>query len=447
MKNKINLQLFNYKLLKISVMKNFYKLLMLMLAFTFAVTASAQLEGAYKMIPEAAAMGVGPAQGDISWWSNSAADVETRACYFDDIYMFNGDGSFENILQDETWLETWQSDVEGCGTPVAPHDGMGDFTYTYDEGAGTLTLNGTGAYLGLPKAWNGGELTSPDDAPESITYIIDIQDDGDMLILDIECGTGVWWRFRLIADDYTPPAGEFVGMWQMEAAAAAMGVGPAQGDISWWANSAEDVITRACYFDDYYVFNEDGSFSNVQQDETWIETWQGEEGCGTPVTPHDGSNAATWTYDEENGNVTLNGIGAYMGLPKSVNGAELTSPNDAPEFVTYIVGFQDNGNKMVLDIECGTGIWWRFNLVYVGPVGVSEIESSDVSVFPNPAQDYVTIVEEFNSLQVYNVSGSLVLDIQQNQNQINVSDLSSGVYFIQMQTIDGQLKQSKFVKK
>ena len=31
-------------------------------------------------------------------------DVITRACLFDDEYVFHTDGTFENILQDETWL-------------------------------------------------------------------------------------------------------------------------------------------------------------------------------------------------------------------------------------------------------------------------------------------------------------------------------------------------------
>lgn len=430
-------------------MKNFYKLLIVMLAFVVSTNVSAQLEGAYKMAPEAAAMGVGPGQGDMSWWANSAADVETRACFFDDLYVFNGDGSFENILQDETWLEVWQGVTEdGCGTPIAPHNGSGDFTFVYDEGAGTVTINGTGGYLGLAKAFNGGELTSPGDAPASITYIIDIQDGGDVLVIDIEAGAGVWWRYKMVADDYTPPTGAVEGMWQMQAAAGAMGVGPAQGDISWWSNSVDDLTTRACFFDDYYVFNGDGSFENILQDETWIEEWQGvsEAGCGTPVAPHDGTVAAIWNYDEDGGTVTLDGTGAYLGIPKAVNGSELASPGDAPASVTYIVGFEADGEIMVLDIEVG-GAWWRFKLAYMGPVGVSEIESAGFNTFPNPARDFISIGEEFNSLRVFNVNGSLVLDIQQNQNQIDVSNLSSGVYFIQMNTIHGQLKQSKFVKK
>ena len=66
--------------------------------------------------------------------------------------------------------------ADACGAPVAPHDGTVAATYTYDEGAGTVTLNGTGAYLGIPKAYNGGELADPADAPDSITYIIEFSE-------------------------------------------------------------------------------------------------------------------------------------------------------------------------------------------------------------------------------------------------------------------------------
>jgi hypothetical protein len=449
MNNKNQVTIYKSLIIKNSVMKNVYKLLVVMLTVAFATNVSAQLEGAYKLAPEAAAMGVGPGQGDISWWSNSSADVELRACFFDDLYVFNTDGSFENVLQDETWLEVWQGVSEdGCGTPVAPHDGTGNYTFTYDDGAGTVTINGVGGYLGLAKVFNGGELASPGDAPESITYMIDVQDGGDVLVIDIEVGGGGWWRFKMIADDYTPPTGELEGMWQMAPMAGAMGVGPGQGDISWWSNSDEDLSTRACFFDDYYVFNPDASFNNILQDETWVEAWQGgEDACGTPVAPHDGTAVATWAYDAEAAIVTINGVGGFLGIPKAVNGTELTSPDQAPESVSYFVSFEDDGNIMVLDIEAGVGVWWRFKMAYMGPVGVSEIENTNFNTFPNPAMDYISVDEEFQLLQIYNTNGSQVFEVQKNQNQINVSDLSSGVYFIQMQTMEGQFKQSKFVKK
>jgi len=155
------------------------------------------IEGTWLVSPEAGSLGVGPEQGDISWWSIDETGVLERDCFFDDTYVFGADGSFSNVLGTETWIEDWQGGSFECGTPVAPHDGTVAATYTYDENAGTVTLNGTGAYLGIPKAYNGGELTDPAEAPESITYIIVFSENNTVMTVDISIGDG-WWRFKLV---------------------------------------------------------------------------------------------------------------------------------------------------------------------------------------------------------------------------------------------------------
>mgnify|MGYP000742981702 FL=1 len=174
------------------------------------------LSGTWMMAPEAGALMVGPNPFDGSWWSNSEEDVNTRACYFDDRYVFDEDG-FHNDLDDETWLEWWQgADPEGCGFPVYPHDGSNNPAgYTFDEVESTLTLHGLGAYIGLPKAANGFELTSPDQAPESVTYQASFSNDGQIMYLVIEVGDGVFWTFKLIStedeEDNFTYLGEFEG--------------------------------------------------------------------------------------------------------------------------------------------------------------------------------------------------------------------------------------------
>lgn len=327
-----------------------------------ASSPGAGIVGTWKMAPEAGSLGVGPNQGDISWWAIDDAGVVERACYFDDEYVFGADGSFMNVLGSETWIEGWQgNDPEGCAAPVFPHDGSNPATYVYDATTETLTLNGTGAYMGLPKVFNGGELTNPDDAPESITYIIDLSDDGSTMILDISIGSG-WWRFKLIKEGggaVTP----LTGTWQVAAEAGSLGVGPDQGDISWWSIDDAGVAERACYFDDLYIFGSDGSFSNDMGGETWLEDWQGANfECGAPIYPHDGSNPASYVYDASQSTVTLNGLGAYLGLPKVFNGGELTSPDDAPESITYIIELMEDNTVMIVDISIGGG-WWRYKLV------------------------------------------------------------------------------------
>ncbi len=157
----------------------------------------AGIVGVWKMAPEAGSFGVGPTLGNMDWWKIDEAGVIERACFFDDTYVFGADGSFSNVLGNETWIEDWQGGSNACGTPVPPHDGTAVATFTYDEAAGTVTIDGTGAYLGIPKAYNGGELTDPSQAPASITYLIELSENDTKMTLDIDIGGG-WWRFILV---------------------------------------------------------------------------------------------------------------------------------------------------------------------------------------------------------------------------------------------------------
>lgn len=161
-------------------------------------TPTSALAGTWKLAPEAGALGVGPAKEDVSWWSNTLADVTTRACLFDDEYIFGADGSFSNSLGADTWLEGWQGTApDGCGTPVFPHDGTAKATYDYDAAAGTIKITEKGAFLGLAKAMNGGELSAPGGAPDDITYLAELSADGNTLDLDIEIAGGGFWTFKL----------------------------------------------------------------------------------------------------------------------------------------------------------------------------------------------------------------------------------------------------------
>ena len=184
---------------------------------------------------------------------------------------------------------------------------------------------------------------------------------------NIEAWGGYAKIFHMLGGGDDEPESPVGGTWKLSPEAGALKVGPGVDDGSWWASSLEDVTTRACYFDDEYVFNADGSFNNVLQDTTWLETWQGvtADGCGTPVAPHDGSNAATWEYNSGTGTVTLSGVGAYLGLPKAVNEGELSSDNPpaVPESITYNVTLSDNNTTMTVVIECGTGVFWTYKLV------------------------------------------------------------------------------------
>lgn len=165
--------------------------------FSGAETAS-PVAGTWKIASEAGALMVGDGgMGSSNWWAIDASGVTTRACYFDDTYVFNTDETFQNVMDGSTWVEAWQGvSSDSCDTPVAPHNGSASATYAYNETAGTLTLSGTGAFIGLPKAYNGGELSSPSGAPSSITYDVAFVDANTMNV-GISIGTG-YWTFKLV---------------------------------------------------------------------------------------------------------------------------------------------------------------------------------------------------------------------------------------------------------
>ena len=167
------------------------------LYFYKAATPSTGLAGTWKVAPEAGSLKVGPSSGSGAWFSIGNQAVIDRACYFDDTYVFSSNGSFSNVLGTETWLEKWQGvAADACGAAVAPHDGTAA-TYVYDEVAGTIKITGAGAYIGLPKANNAGELPNVA-VPNSITYNVTLSEDKNTMNVVIEAGNGVFWSYKLV---------------------------------------------------------------------------------------------------------------------------------------------------------------------------------------------------------------------------------------------------------
>ena len=104
-------------------------------------------------------------------------------------------------------------------------------------------------------------------------------------------------------------------------------------------------------------------------DATWLEEWQGaDEGCGTPDVP------LRWTVllritrtrtMQTARTITLNGVGAHLGMSKVYNGGELTTVSEAAgiESITYnIVDISEDGNRMTVDIEFGNIGYWTYVL-------------------------------------------------------------------------------------
>jgi len=295
------------------------------------------------------------------------------------VITFGADGTVSIDMGDETWLEPWQGvAAEECGSPVSPHDGSTDGSYVYDESAGTITLNGQGSFIGLPKVYNGCEIgaagcgaQTPGEAPSSITYDVALSEDANAATFSILVADPGKWKFEYIRVQETPPP-PIVGSWKLAPVAEALWVGPADESAIWWASDDSTPAVRSCLFDDVITFGADGSVAIDMGDQTWLEPWQGvsAEECGTPVSPHDGSSNGTYEYDESAGTLTLNGQGTFIGLPKVYNGCEIgadgcdiSTPGEAPSSITYDVSLSEDANAATFSILVADPGKWKFEYV------------------------------------------------------------------------------------
>jgi hypothetical protein len=97
----------------------------------------------------------------------------------------------------------------------------------------------------------------------------------------------------------------------------------------------------------------------------------------------------------------------------------------------------------------------EINTILATKVNVEE-PKTEIVIFPNPTTDYVNInmsgVEFYNgqqSYQLYDIQGRLLKQDQINQaeSQINLTDLSSSLYILQIHEDNKVLKTFKIVKK
>ena len=421
------------------------------------VVSYAQLEGTWKMSPQPAALGVGPALGDISWWSNTAGDVTTRACYFDDEYVFHEGGSFTNVQQDESWIEEWQGmDPPGCATPVYPHNGANAATWTYNESEGTITLTGVGAYIGLAKVYNEGELSTPDDAPESITYMVEFNATGDTMTLNISIAVG-YWRFILTSNGGTPPP---------PAEPLALPITFNDEDID-YSISDFDGTTSEIIVDPNNPDNHVVQTIKTEAAQFWAGTIVGDpEGIETPMpftegnttmsvkvySPEAGIPVLFKMEDSNDANISVEvQVNTTVGMEWETMYFDMTNVVEG----TAPFDFANTYNKPVIFFNFGVDgatageMTFMFDDIdFVDASSINENEYKELSVYPNPAQDIVNIENPGNltSIKVYSVTGQLMLDAG-NQLSVDVSNYPSGLYTITAVDSEDQKYTSRFMVK
>ena len=112
-------------------------------------------------------------------------------------------------------------------------------------------------------------------------------------------------------------------------------------------------------------------------------------------------------------------------LSAALNGNLLTLTRLSSEEGEAILILQATSNGQFVDFGIHVVMHYVYN-------DVDESESETMSIYPNPAHDFIFVEENLNlplqSVEIYNVTGQKV--ISSTETEINVSGLESGVYFV-----------------
>ncbi len=117
--------------------------------------------------------------------------------------------------------------------------------------------------------------------------------------------------------------------------------------------------------------------------------------------------------------------------------------DNLPSDIDYSTG------KLYVMGYSATGIvsLYRFNLGSILSTNQNNIFDNNISIYPNPAQNILNIQteEKINTINIIDMLGRNSVINNFNNNQVDVSNLSSGLYFITIQAENGSFKQ-KFIK-
>lgn len=436
---------------------------------------------------EAIALGIGPAAGDVSWWSfGGVTQLGERPCILDDSYTFNPDGTWEKNTAGTLFVDSdanggWLgNDFETCfdestpdvfvgpnGEDLSAYADGGDYTYDFNSAQGVFTIEGYGAYIGLAQKTENGDNYIPVASKTYTVLNMETGADADRMEIAIVGLDGSFaWTFYLVhyhdANDLPPipiagPAASFSyvkegstvtftntsnnattaswdfgdgnfsteynpvhtyaadgdftvtltasddnfasdeatatisissavftaadlsnaegKVWRLDGEASYY-VGPAQGSSEWWGGlDAAGVVERYCQMDDEFIFYDDGTFVYDSQGDVWAESYMGGNNeCLTDeslTAPFDAYGSGTHAFTATDTEITVNGLGAFLGFNRAYNGAELPTdgsgtPASSITYEVYEYSSNDGVERVTVTVDYGANpgeAYWTMRLI------------------------------------------------------------------------------------
>ncbi len=125
--------------------------------------------------------------------------------------------------------------------------------------------------------------------------------------------------------------------------------------------------------------------------------------------------------------------GRGWGASKSLSSHKKSTESEPEEQQISIDSSNNFADLLSLKTSCGVGVVVKTNEVENNPFAYQDI-SDYIKVYPNPTEGPFTIEleEEIDNLIIVDMNGNVVLELSPKIgiNQINLSDISSGIYFL-----------------
>ena len=104
----------------------------------------------------------------------------------------------------------------------------------------------------------------------------------------------------------------------------------------------------------------------------------------------------------------------------------------------------------IIDVIANPSINTTHNIQEGETLSIEDEELVDMSIYPNPVEDELQIQTSGNVINkiatIFDISGKRVLNLKLDSTSIDVSSLTSGVYFLRLES-DGKIAKRKFIKK
>ena len=213
--------------------------------------------------------------------------------------------------------------------------------------------------------------------------------------------------------------------------------------------SSDAIKMSAIILNGQAVFNDmiynSNLFADVEDDPNNPTPWTHVYTCTTAA-----AGAASQLQQEFNITVASlpDGGANYSVYKTTANGGNYNGTAQALEVGENTITVSAVGFDRTVKIRFSSGDIAVSKIVLNGTetLNIDEINSGSFTIYPNPVSDKLSVngIENINSVKIFNSLGALVKH-SNSANDIDVSDLSKGIHFIQVD--NGNIMTKKFIKK